>query len=193
MKTLADAWRWYVDVQKALRKFHRLGEEHWLKLPWQDDAFALLQDDAFRMLEPADITGPAESALEPLEDLAIIVLFSVFEAIVRESVVQQIKPEIAILRHHSLRTAAHELIDAIRHGSFYQVLAPYRKLDPNLTEEVDQVRDYRNWVAHGQTGGFKAAVRPEVAYERLARFLHKFLPVTLTEQEWLAMFREAGE
>ncbi len=194
MKTLDDAWRWYLDAKKALQLVHRLGEKHWLLFPWADNNFSLGKDDNFRLLEPTDITQPAKNALTHLSDLAIVVMFSVFEAILRENILEQIKPESARLRHPSLKEAAGEAVEKIEVGSLYHVLAPFRALDPDLTEEVDQVREYRNWVAHGKRKAFKNAVTPEVANDRLARFLEKFVaPVSMTEEEWLAMFRETGE
>jgi hypothetical protein len=194
MKTLDDAWRWYQDAKKVLNLVHRLGEKHWLKFPWQDDAFTLLKDDAFRMLEPQDVTLPARYALDHLDDLAIVVMFSVFEATVRENILEQIRPESAALQHQSLKEAADELAEKIRLGSFYHVLAPFRAREPGLTEEVDQVREYRNWVAHGKRRAVPNAATPEVAYDRLARFLGEFItPVLMSEEEWLARFRDTVE
>jgi hypothetical protein len=34
-------------------------------------------------------------------------------------------------------------------GSFFAVLQSYKGPDDNLIEQVNQVRRYRNWVAHG--------------------------------------------
>ncbi len=194
MNTLDDAWRWYQDAKKGLKLVHRLGEKHWLKLPWQDDAFTLRKDDSFRMLEPQDITLPTRNALDHLDDLAIVVMFSVFEATVRENLLEQIKPESVTLQHQSLREAVEDLADRIRLGSFGNVLAPFRAHEPGLTEEVDQVRKYRNWVAHGKRKAVPNAVTPAVAYDRLTRFLEKCVTMALmSEDEWLATFREAGE
>ena len=174
MKTLDDAWRWYQDGKKSLKLADRLGEKHWRTLP-VDYALSLRKDDAFRMLEPLDITAPAKYALRHLDDLAIVVMFSVFEATVRENVLAQIKPEASILQHHSLIKAAKALAEEIRAGSFFHVLAPFRSREPGLAEEVDQVREYRNWVAHGKRKAVPNAVTPEVAYDRLARFLEEFV------------------
>ena len=106
----------------------------------------------------------------------------------------QIRPETALLRHQSLRDAADEATEKIRIGSFYHVLGPFRAQDPDLVEEVDQVREYRNWVAHGRRTKLKNAVTPKVAYDRLARFLAKYVAMeSMTEEQWLARFREASE
>ncbi len=152
------------------------------------------RDDAFRTLEPLDITAPAKYALNHLDDLAIVVMFSVFEATVRETILAQIRPEAAALQHESLKEAAEELVEKILVGSFYHILAPFRAHAPDLTEQIDQVRKYRNWVAHGKRKAAPNAVTPEVAYDRLARFLAEFVTSALMpEEEWLAAFRQTGE
>jgi hypothetical protein len=61
--------------------------------------------------------------------------------------------------------------DGIEQGSFFKVLEPYKDLDANLIEEVNQVRRYRNWVAHGRRTEQPSAVSPATAYDRLKRFL----------------------
>jgi hypothetical protein len=61
--------------------------------------------------------------------------------------------------------------DSIEQGSFFRVLEPYKDVDANLVEEVNQVRRYRNWVAHGRRTDQPAAVDPTTAYGRLKRFL----------------------
>ena len=169
MKTLEDAWRWYQDAEKILKLAHRLGEKHWLNLPRGGADSTLNRDNSFRMLEPQDITAPAKNALKNLDDLAIVVMFSVFEATVRENIIEQIRPESTRLQHQSLKEAAAEITEKIRIGSFYHVLAPFRAKEPGLTEEVDQVREYRNWVAHGKRKAARNAVTPAAAYDRLAR------------------------
>ena len=40
-----------------------------------------------------------------------------------------------------------------------------------LVTQVDQVRDYRNWVAHGRRDAPTNNIPPQVAYERLKEFL----------------------
>jgi hypothetical protein len=64
------------------------------------------------------------------------------------------------------------------HGSFYKVTEAYKALDPDLIEQVNQVRKYRNWVAHGRRGEPQNAVDPKTAYARLNRFLDRLSEVT---------------
>ena len=44
-------------------------------------------------------------------------------------------------------------------------------MDINLTEEVNQVRRFRNWVAHGRRETPENNVTPEAAFDRLERYL----------------------
>jgi hypothetical protein len=47
------------------------------------------------------------------------------------------------------------------------------RVSADLVTQVDQVRKYRNWVAHGRREGGTdvSSVTPRVAYERLKEFL----------------------
>jgi hypothetical protein len=192
MKTLDNAWRWYQDARASLKRIHRIGAKHWLSFSGEAGG-ALRRDDHFRMLESQDITEPSGNALEELDDLAIVVMFSVFEGIVRDAILRQIRPEAARLRHQSLVEAAAEAAEAIRFGSFYRVLAPYRTGHAEIVEEVDQVREYRNWVAHGKRQMPRNQVTPVVAYDRLRHFLAVFVDPHISEEDWLALLRESGE
>jgi hypothetical protein len=63
--------------------------------------------------------------------------------------------------------------ERIAEGSFFHVLAAYKSgVDPGLIEQVNQVRRYRNWVAHGRRAGeIPDNVTPRAAYDRLRAFL----------------------
>jgi hypothetical protein len=57
-------------------------------------------------------------------------------------------------------------------NSFYNnVLRHCKAVGADLVEEVNQVRKYRNWVAHGRRGEQPDAVDPATARDRLQRFL----------------------
>lgn len=183
MKTLKDAWQWYQDTKRSLKLIHRLGEKHWSGLSDATGIERLFRDDAFRTLEASDIVATSSNALTHLDDLAIVVLFSVFEAILRESIVDDIVPQAENLRHQSLKVAARDMIEMIRFGSFFRLLDLFRESIPDLTEEVNQVRKYRNWVAHGKRGPFENAVTPDAALDRLERFLAKILPSNSNEKK----------
>lgn len=96
-----------------------------------------------------------------------------FESVIREFVERQVEPEVEQLRHVSLKKAGNDALDRIRDGSFGSVLEPFKALDASLVEHVNQVRRYRNWVAHGRRpeGRPEVNITPTAAIERLNRFL----------------------
>lgn len=129
------------------------------------------------MLEAADIISDTKISLEPIDDLAIVVLFSVFESQVRGYLVERIKPEAASLTDPILKDAANDAIQGVQEGSFSRrVLSPLKeqgRVSADLITQVDQVRNYRNWVAHGRRERVSdiSNVTPRIAFDRLAEFL----------------------
>jgi hypothetical protein len=166
--SLADAWRWYESARQLARTMGRLGERHWESLPWHSD---LGMDEHLKDLASAEILDYSKTVMDDLDDLCVLLLFSVFEATIRERVLAEIEAELPTLRHVAIKRAFNAMKEGIEHGSFYKVLEPYKDIDPELTEEVNQVRRYRNWVAHGRRTLQPAAVNPTTAYDRLKRFL----------------------
>ena len=65
-----------------------------------------------------------------------------------------------------------DAVSEIEHGSFYQLLEVFKGRGAELVEEVNQVRRYRNWVAHGRRTAKPDSVDPETAFSRLKRFLN---------------------
>jgi hypothetical protein len=150
----------------------RLGEKHWNDLPWDGD---LGRDNRLKELTSAEIVNDSQTVLDDLDDLCVLLLFSVFEAIVRERVLAEVEAELPpLLRHVAVKRALDEMKEGIESGSFFKVLEPYKTIDAKLIEQVNQVRRYRNWVAHGRRTEQPAAVNPRTAYDRLNRFLDHF-------------------
>jgi hypothetical protein len=169
MTTLEEAWAWYKDTRLILRLMLRLGKRYWNDLPWDG---VLARDEHFKTIEGPTVEEKATSSLGHLDDLAVVVLFSVFEATVRRALVMEVSQEIPGLRHVVLRSAAGKALEAVKKGNIQEVLGHYKTdFDKDLIEEVNQVRDYRNWVAHGRSGQEPPMVEPEVAYQRLQKFL----------------------
>ena len=173
MKTLADALNWYTVTKQSLHRMRRLGERH-----WNDPTLAntsIRQDDRFRMLEAEEIVAGTTSSLEPIDDLAIVVLFSVFESRVRDYLIELIRPEAERIADPILKEAVDDALRGVGEGSFYRrVLEPLKKqgrVSADLVTQVDQVRDYRNWVAHGRRDAPTNYVTPDQAYARLGEFL----------------------
>ncbi len=158
--SLDDAWRWYKAAHLMARTLARLGEKHWNDLPWNGD---LGRDSQLIELSSATIIDSSQTVLDDLEDLCVLQLFSVFEATIRERILAEVEAELPALHHVTIKRALGEMKEGIEHGSFFKVLEPYKDLDANLIEEVNQVRRYRNWVAHGRRTEQPAAVTPATA------------------------------
>ncbi len=173
MKTLADAWNWYKATKQNLARMQRLGERHWGD-PSLTEA-SIWQDDHFRMLEAPDIVAETTVSLKPIDDLAVVVLFSVFESRVRDYLVELIEPQAQRIADPILKEAVDDAMQGVKEGSFYRrVLEPLKKqnrVTANLITQVDQVREFRNWVAHGRRNAPTNNVTPELAYDRLSEFL----------------------
>jgi hypothetical protein len=173
MNTLVDAWNWYIATKQSLEQLRRLGRKYWDSIPWETAAIG--RDDDFRLLEEEDIEKATTASLEPIDDLAVVVLFSVFESLVRSHVVERIRPEAATLVDPILKQAVGDAIRGVEEGSFFvRILEPLKqqgRILPDLITKVNQVRDYRNWVAHGRRETATDAVSPKVAYDRLKEFL----------------------
>jgi hypothetical protein len=147
MKTLDQAWDWYARNRRLLLLMSRLGRRYWKDLPWEE----MEKDDHFRSLEGLDVQRDADAVLSEFDDIAIFVFFSVFEAMVLDHVWEDVKGEVSGLKHPALRKVAVRMRDGIEEGSFYSnVLELFKNLDHDLIEAVNQVRRYRNWVAHGR-------------------------------------------
>ncbi len=169
--TLDDAWNWYAATKRQLKLFGRIGQKHWDDLPWDG---ALGRDDQLKSVDAGVIMEETGFCLEHLDDFAILVLFSAFECVVREQVLSMIEDE----RKRQSRLLVTQILDEARQesrrGRVLRLLGFFKNQDAGLVEEVNQVRRYRNWVAHGRQGVPWAAVDPETAYKRLKRFLGRF-------------------
>jgi hypothetical protein len=166
MTTLEEAWGWYDTTRRHLSLFGRLTRpDYWIGLP-------LDRDDKFKALDPEEVRSRIETGLPYLNDLAVVVLFSVFESIVRHHAVGLIESRRSATDHPVISRTLDEAEESLREGSFYHVLQAYKgPLDVNLVEHVNQIRKYRNWVAHGRRGKPDANVTPPDAYDRLRAFL----------------------
>jgi hypothetical protein len=120
-------------------------------------------DDRFRSLSPADFVEQTQFSPDHLANLAIVALFSVFEALVREKVLNELAPEARANRHRTPRLAVLETRRGVSQGSFAKVLKPFKDIHAGLVEEVNQVRRYRNWVAHGRKSARPDTVDPMAA------------------------------
>ena len=91
-----------------------------------------------------------------LDDWAIVSLVSIFERLLLE----HDRPP---LRSKTLRDETKGLPNAIKQ---------FRKLvAPRTYDDVERLREHRNWVAHGKRWGNPAQADPVNAYQRLVDFL----------------------
>jgi hypothetical protein len=165
--SLDDAWRWYAAVKTLALDTRRLARK------WDDPALwdVLSQDNRFRELSAADLKDRAETILDDLDELAVLVLFSVFEVTVRDRARADVDRETGSIQHPAVLSALQDLREAIENGSFGRVTESYKSMDVDLTAQVNQVRKFRNWVAHGRRGQPENSVEPEAAMDRLRRYL----------------------
>ena len=180
MKTLDEAWAWYRAVTECSKRLTHLAK-FWDDLPWEGGqgwVAELARDNVLRAVSATEMASEANRVQDEINDLAVLV-FSVFEAIVRDWVSEQVKPEVAGLHHPALKRAGEDVLVALAEGSFYRVLEPYKSAEHGpLIEQVHQVRRYRNWVAHGRRPENvpNEFVRPEDAHKRLKDFLTLIQP-----------------
>ncbi len=167
--TLEDAWEWYRSAKEMLQTTRRLGLKHWDSLPWEGP---LGKDEQFKELQPTHLVEKSQRAADELDDLGVFLLFSVFEAEVRGQALADLAEQQTVATHPVMRHAVQSLTEVVRKGPLGKVLAAYKPADPALIEEVNQVRKYRNWIAHGRRRAKPDSVTPEVARDRLSRFLN---------------------
>ena len=176
MRTLREARDWYESARTNLHRMKRLGSHH-----WTDPSLlysSIWDDERFKQVEAADIERETIRALQPLEDLGILVMFAVFEANVRDHLGKVVAPLVEKLEHPILMDAAVRALDGIRQGSFANKvptpLQAQNRITPEISDKVKQVRDYRNWIAHGRREPKPSAIinlTVDEAYDRLKGFL----------------------
>jgi hypothetical protein len=170
IESLEGAWKWYQAVRTLALDMRRLAAK------WNEPALwdTLGRDNRFQDLSAADLKDRAETVLEDLNPLAVLVLFSVFEVTVRDRVKADVDRETETIQHPALARAVRNLKEDIENGSFGRVIESYKSMDVDLTAQVNQVRKFRNWVAHGRRGKRpENSVQPESAMERLRGYLAK--------------------
>src|ERR1700730_18908478 len=102
ISSLDEAWRWYTNVKEQTLAMQALGRKHWNSLPWDGN---LGRDDRLRQIEAPQIVISTKAILADLDDLCVLLLFSVFEAKVRERALVEVAAELPVLRHAALRQA----------------------------------------------------------------------------------------
>ena len=89
------------------------------------------RDEAFFNRDPDAVQEAAAFSLAHLDDLAVVVLFSVFEAAVRQRTSEGLDKEASGLRHPAMKGVVKEAKERIEVGSFFQILEYYKEgVDP---------------------------------------------------------------
>ncbi|WP_148087562.1 hypothetical protein [Gemmata obscuriglobus] len=128
MRTLNDAWRWYQAVAEGMKRLTHIAK-FWGEFPWeQSDEWVarVKQNNVLRHVEAVQMSTEAKVVSDEHDDLAVLVLFSVFEAVVRDRLRSQLEPEISQLKHPSLVRAGEEVEERIAHGSFGKLLQAFK-------------------------------------------------------------------
>jgi hypothetical protein len=120
MRTLDEAWKWYEAASEGMKRLTHLAK-FWGRFPWGDGVewvAEMEKDNLLRHVESDKMAEDAKTVDDPLADLAVLVLFSVFEAIVRDLVEEQIRPEIASLQPHCSEKCRRRSSPVRRRGQF---------------------------------------------------------------------------
>lgn len=168
MNSLEDACQWYLHTRSLLEIMWRLGRKHWPDLDWGG---SLRRDPKLEGIEGEEIVSMSRLCPGQLDDLAVLVLFSAFESVVRDRVLAAIRLERDKLSDPHALVIMGRALEGIESGSFFRILDVYKLNDVDMVEQVNQVRRDRNWVAHGRRTARPAVVSPDTAYDRLGRFL----------------------
>src|SRR5580658_5022783 len=103
--SLADAWHWYQRARLLAQTMERLGKNHWNNLPWEGD---LGRDSHLKNLTSENIIDGSNTILDDLDDLCVLLLFSVFEATIRDRVLADVEAELPPLQHLAIKRALEE-------------------------------------------------------------------------------------
>jgi hypothetical protein len=123
ISSLKDAWGWYESVLTLAGDMKRLGERFWNREDWSE---ALSRDNRFQSVRAIDLQDRARTISDDLDDLAVLLMFSVFEAIVRDQARIDVEDSLPKRLHPAVDHAIKELKEEIESGSFGRVRRPLR-------------------------------------------------------------------
>ena len=173
IEPLEDARKWYENVRRLIGMMDRIAGKYWDSgVSHRTLGETLHRDERFRDLEAWQIKEMVEHVRKHLDDIGVLFLFSVFEAEVRGRILNKIEAELETPPSHPvLNKAIQDAKEAVKSGSFGRLTESYKQANSELVGNVDQVRHFRNWVAHGRRDDPVNNVDPESALERLNGFL----------------------
>lgn len=172
---LDEAWEWYLGVRQTAVVSRRIAGV-WDEL--REQVFSPVEGQ--RLPTGDQLDASAGAALREVDDIAVLYLFANFETLIRDDVLARIDAErTALAPTHPLLVGAMATLDRqIKQGNVAELLDAYNTgVDAKLRAiqtEVREVREYRNWVAHGRRGPspqLSVNMTPEIAKDRLEDFL----------------------
>ena len=123
IRSLEDAWRWYEAVSSLVGMMDRVARRYFHpKLGKQTLEDTLHRDD--KLLDSATIRDLAKRVTEDLDDLAVLLLFSVFEATVRVRTLEEMDRELEKPPRHLVLKKAVD--DAKVYYRTWEFRSPYR-------------------------------------------------------------------
>jgi hypothetical protein len=164
MGLLEEVWQWYECARDSIE-----ATVHQIKT----DLGAIPPSLVFaRHVSPGEALRNLGKAKEELDDLTVLALFAVFEQELLQHLLltsEDVRSRVPARLQECLLTRAFR---GIERWPLDEVLDVYKAtIDQDLVGLVKQVKDYRDWVAHGKKGPPDASIDPSNAYERLTRFL----------------------
>jgi hypothetical protein len=144
---------------------------HWANLPHE---LPLFKDKHFVELDAAVFQREADLGLSAIDDLAVMVMFSALEAEFREHVSLQLLHDAETLTHPFSLKVMNDALREIEKESIERTLSGFaltKMNDGKMILRVQDIRDFRNWVAHGKKGPSPKVIEPNQAYQSLKRLL----------------------
>lgn len=92
MKTLDEAWAWYRATAEGAKRLTHLAK-FWNRLPWDQNnewVSQIARDGVLGVLGADQMENEAHQVTRELNDLAVLLLFSVFEENIRDLIEFQI-------------------------------------------------------------------------------------------------------
>lgn len=162
---LTRIFNWYRFTRGLLQGISKAlvrSPEQLLEIPWPKELEWQPVDKAQVILR---------RALEELDDLAVLALFAKFEVWLIRDITQVLDSKGELLAPFEKKVLACAR-KAVKRQRLASLLDVYKIIVPaEIVRQVKQIREYRNWVAHGKRGLRPVAITPKEAYERLNEFM----------------------
>ena len=123
IRSLDDAWNWYGAVKALAQDMKRLAEK-WNTAELQA---VVSRDNRLRDRAAGELMDRANATLEDLNDLAVLLMFSVFEATVRDHAKADVDRETASIQHPAVLRLSRISKTRSRTGASAESRSPTRR------------------------------------------------------------------